>query len=503
MSANIKGRMAKGAVWMVALRLSVTGLGFLSTVILARLLVPADFGLIALGTSMVAALDLLTSFRFDVALIQNQSVTREDFDSAWTLNQMFGGTLATLLCIAAFPAARFYNEPRLAPVVLVLACGALLDGFQNIGIVNFRKELNFGREFAFTVSRKIVQVLVAAVMAFSLRSYWALAAGIVSSSVTGIIASYAMHPYRPRWALSRARHLIGFSKWLVLDNVMFFLRNRSSDVFIGKMAGPAQLGLFGLAYELAMVAHNNLSAPIDRAMFPGYARMALDRDTLRDGYLSVAGMTSLIALPVAVGTASAAPLLVPLLFGARWLGSVPVLQVLGFASAMSLMGAGTTVVYLALGKPRLLIWVSSTYVVFLLSSMALLLPRLGLVGAAWSFLIAASVALPLQLSILNATMNLRPIHWLNRVWRPVTAATAMHLTVTAALIALPDADSGLIRLLQLALVVAGAAILYVTVVLVLWFVAGRPRGPERMIIDRVRQVLRGAMPGPARAEERL
>lgn len=490
MTAEIKGRMAKGAVWMVGLRLCVTGLGFLSTVILARLLVPADFGLIALGTSMLAALDLLTSFRFDVALIQNQSTTREDFDSAWTLNQIFGGTLAVLLCIAAFPAAVFYNEPRLAPIVFVLACGAVMDGFQNIGVVTFRKELNFGREFAFTVSRKVVQVLVAGSMAFWLRSYWALAAGIISSSVTGVISSYAMHPYRPRWALSRARHLLGFSKWLVLDNIVFFLRHRSSDVFIGKLVGPAQLGLFGLAYELAMVAHNNLSAPIDRAMFPGYAQMATDRDTLRDGYLAVAGMTSLIALPVAIGTASAAPLLVPLLFGPRWLASIPVLQILGFASAVSLMGAGTSVVYLALGKPRLLIWVGSIHIVFLLTSMALLLPRMGLVGSAWSFLIAASVTLPVQLSILNWTLTLRPIYWLMRVWRPVTAATAMHLAVTATMIALPAADSGLERLLHLGVVIGTGTVTYVGVILCLWFVAGRPRGPERMITERVRGLLR-------------
>ena len=113
-----------------------------------------------------------------------------------------------------------------------------------------------------------------------MRTYWALAAGILASSVTGLVSSYAMHPYRPRWTLVRARQLIHFSKWLVLDNLMFFLRNRSSDVIIGKMAGPAQLGLFGLALELSMIANNNLASPIDRAMFPGFARMSADRETL-------------------------------------------------------------------------------------------------------------------------------------------------------------------------------------------------------------------------------
>lgn len=492
--------MATGAVWMVALRLSVTALGFVSTVILARLLVPADFGLIALGTSMLAALDLLTSFRFDVALIQDQSAGKADYDSAWTLNQAFGGALALLLCIAAYPASIFYNEPRLAPIVFVLASGAVLDGFQNIGVVSFRKELNFNREFAFILSRKVVQVVVAASMAFWLRSYWALAAGIFASSVTGVAASYLMHPYRPRWSLARARKLLGFSKWLVLDNVMFFLRNRSSDVFIGKLAGPAQLGLFGLAYELALIAHNNLAAPIDRAVFPGYARMADEPGALRDGYLAVTGMTSLIALPVAVGTAAAAPLLVPLLFGPRWLGSVPVLHVLGLASAVSLLGAGASVVYLALGRPRLLVWVGMIYIACLLTSMGVLLPRQGLVGAAWAFMIAASITLPAQLSILNWTMALQPIHWVLRVWRPVTAAIAMYLVVTGMLRALPAADSTPGGLLQLALVVVTGAFVYVTIVLSLWLMARRPRGPEATILWRLRAMLSPAPPLEARDE---
>jgi O-antigen/teichoic acid export membrane protein/thioesterase domain-containing protein len=499
MTAHIKGRMAKGAVWMVALRLSVTALGFASMVILARLLVPADFGLIALGTSMVAALELLTSFRFDVALIQNQSAKREDFDSAWTLNQLLGGALAVLLCLAAFPAAVFYHEPRLAPIVFVLAAGALLDGLQNIGIVNFRRDLEFAREFAFTFSRKLVQVIVAAVMAFWLRSYWALAAGILASSATGLLSSYAMHPYRPRWALSRACHLIRFSKWLMLDSAMYFLRNRSSDVMVGKLAGPAQLGLFGLAYELAAIANNNLSAPIDRAMFPGFARMAADREALKDAYLSVSGMTSLIAVPVAVGTAAVAPLLVPVVFGPRWLASVPVVEVLGIASAIGMLGARAQSVYLAIGRQRLVVWTSAMYVAVLLTGLALLLPGFGLVGAAWAFLIAASVNLPLQVGILNQVLGLPLVLWLRRVWRPALAAAAMHLSVTALQVRMPPAASALAGALQLLVVVAGGAACYAALVLGLWLAAGRPPGPERYLLDRLKVLKERPGPAPAAA----
>jgi len=489
MSGQIKGRMARGAVWMVALRLSVTLLGFASTVILARLLLPADFGLVALGTSMVAAIDLLTSFRFDVALIQNQKAGSEEYDTAWTLNQLLGLALALLLCLAAWPAALFYEDPRLAPIILALAIGALLDGVQNVGVVNFRRDLEFGREFAFTVSKKVVQVLVAGGLAWWWRSYWALACGILASSITGVVASYVMDGYRPRWSLARAKELFGFSKWLVVDNLMFFLRHRSSTVLIGKLAGPGPLGLFSLAYDLAMLAHNNLSAPIDRAMFPGYARLAGDRDVLRTSYLGVAGMTALIAVPLAVGVASAAPTLVPLLFGDRWLGSIPLVQVLGFASALSLTGAGATAVYLAIGKPRLLIWIALVHTTTLLTTMLFLLPSLGVMGAAWAYLAAAGVTLPVQLGTLAWTLGMRPITWLQRVWRPAAAATAMHLALTQLQLTLGDPGSAGGRIGQVLLVVAGGALLYVAVVLVLWLLAGRPAGPERFALDRARGVL--------------
>jgi O-antigen/teichoic acid export membrane protein len=496
MSGQIKGRMAQGAVWMVALRLSVTLLGLASTVILARLLLPSDFGLVALGTSMVAALDLLTSFRFDVALIQNQQAGRAEYDTAWTLNQLLGAALALLLCIAAWPAAAFYEDPRLAPIVLALALGALLDGLQNVGVVNFRRDLEFGREFIFTVSRKVVQVLVAGSLAWWWRSYWALACGILASSITGLVASYVMDGYRPRWSLARARELFAFSKWLVIDNLMFFLRHRSSTVIIGKVSGPGPLGLFSLAYDLAMLAHNNLSAPIDRAMFPGYARLAGERDVLRSSYLGVAGMTSLVAVPIAVGTAAAAPTLVPLLFGAQWLGSIPVVQVLGFASAMSLTGAGATAVYLALGKPRLLIWIALVHTSFLLATMLLLVPDMGVMGAAWAYLVAAGVTLPVQLGMLGWSLSMPPIHWLRRVWRPVVAAGAMHIALTWQQRSLPEPPSGIGMAGQLALVVASGAACYVAIVLGLWFLAGRPAGPERYLLDRARNFLAARRAAP-------
>lgn len=478
--------MATGAVWMIGMRLSIAVLGFASTLILARLLVPADFGLIVLGTSMLAAFDMLISFRFDIALIQKQDTTREDYDTAWTLNQILGAALAVMLCLAAVPASVFFEEPRLAPIIMVLGATALFDGLQNIGVVQFRKNLDYRRDFLFLLSRKLMQVVVAASMALWLRNYWALVAGIVAASVTGLVASNVMQPFRPRWCLTRWRQLMVFSKWMLLDSVIYFLRHRAPDVLIGKIAGPASLGLFGMAHELAMIARNNVASPIDRAMFPGYARMGGETETLRSSYLAVVGMTTLIAMPVAVGAVAVAELVVPLLFGNQWLGSVPVLQVLGLSSATALLSSGSGAIFAALGRPRILVWMGAVYVTVLIAALAVLLPRAGVVGAAWAFLSAAALMLPLKLWVLNSVIGLNPVRWLGRVWRPVAAAAAM-LAVVAAVLDATAADAAATGdWLRLLLAMCAGAACYVIIALALWLLAGRPDGPERFLLDRWR-----------------
>lgn len=473
--------MASGAAWMVALRLCVAALGAVSTVTLARILVPADFGLVALATSMMAGLAILTNFRLDIVLIQNQSATRAEYDSAWSLNVIFSALLGTMVCVAAAPAAQFFDEPRLTAVMLVLGASTLVGGLENIGIVNFRKDLDFGREFAYSLIRKTASVCVGVSSAIVFRSHWALVAGIVSGSATGLVASYLMHPYRPRWSLISARALFQFSKWLMVDNALYFLRHRSVDFMIGKTSGAAALGLFSLSYELGTVANANLAAPIERAMFPGYARMASSLDMLRDGYLSVNGLTALLIAPVAVGIAAVAPLLIPVLFGQKWLASIPFLQVIGVASSISLLGGGGASIYLALRRPRLLVWLSGSYVTVLLFSLALLLPHYGSLGAAWSFAIAAGTALPVQLGLLRWAVKLRMRRWIAQVWRAVAAVIVMHLGVTHLLSQWAVPDRYAHQVLQLLGVVTGGAICYVTIVVLLWFLSGRPDGPETTV----------------------
>jgi len=184
---NISNKMAKGAVWMVAFKLIERSIGLISTIILARLLEPGDFGLVAMATAFLGLLMLLTSFSFDVVLIQKLNPDRHLYDTAWTFNVIFGCVLAFMLVIAAIPLAQFYNESRLEEILYVLAFSTLLGGFGNIGPVAFRKDLQFHKEFYFQLAKKLIGFTVCMSLAFTLRNYWALVWGTFAGNMMAVL----------------------------------------------------------------------------------------------------------------------------------------------------------------------------------------------------------------------------------------------------------------------------------------------------------------------------
>ncbi|MCL4721472.1 MAG: oligosaccharide flippase family protein, partial [Gammaproteobacteria bacterium] len=273
------------------------GLGLISTLILVRLLSPADFGVVAMGLSFIFMGELLAAFSFDVALIQNQRATPDHYHSAWTLNVALGAGIAAFMLLLASPIAGFYGRPEVFPVVCVLALGPLLASLENIGVVAFRKDLEFRKEFLLQVSRKVIGFVVTVPLAFWLRSYWALVAGILAAKLGGTLVSYWAHPFRPRVSFSEVRSLMNFSRWLLLNNVVGFLKERSSDFVIGRLNGPAALGLYNVSYEFSNLPTNEIGAPINRALLPGYAKLKDDPGQVRITFANVAGVLAVIAIP--------------------------------------------------------------------------------------------------------------------------------------------------------------------------------------------------------------
>jgi len=478
---SINRQMAKGAAWTVGLRLFHRGIGFVSTLILARILLPADFGLVAMATVLMAFLSAVSDFSVHVPLIQKQHLDREDMDGAWSLQVVVGLAQAAVLLSLAVPAASFYQEPRVTSVIYALAAIAVLRGFRNIGIVMFQRELKFHREFLLMASQRVVTFVVTLTLALVLRSYWALVAGILAGALAEVALSYAMHPFRPRPSRDRWRALFSFSKWLILNNILNFLGHRGPELVLGRMLGPRAVGLFAVGFEVGTLPTKELVGPINRAALPGYARLREAEGGLRRGYLDVLGLIALVAIPASVGLAATANILIPLLLGDNWLDAIPVVHYLALAGTVGVLMTNNGAVYMALGRPQLVTFL-------LLGRLSLLVPGI-LVGAAWGGVTGVAIAYAIveglmilpHLLVLSRVLEMPLAAYGAVIYRPVVAAALMYGVLSVWVLPWLGAGQRPVGLVTAAVAVSAGALLYVMGVLVLWWIKGRPAGAERRL----------------------
>lgn len=481
----MRNQIAHGAAWMISMRLADRALGLVSTLILARLLIPADFGLIAMAMSFIALIELAGAFSFEVVLIQRADPTRAHYDTAWTLNLAFALGCALLMTLLGPIAADFYNEPRLVLVMLWLAAGWVIQGTENIGIVNFRRSMNFSREFVFMFGKRVVGFVVTLALAYFLRNYWALVFGQLATRIAGVALSYALEPYRPRISVAARKDLFAFSGWLLMTNAMVFGLARLSHFIVGRAFGTGALGIFAVASEIAKLPSTEISAPINRALFPGLARLANDPTALRRVFVDVVSVTLAITLPASVGLALVAGPLVAVMLGTQWQEAAPILAVLAISGAVEMIAANNGIVYLALGNPRILALLSALKLGFLIAFAFVLVPRFGLLGMAWAELAASAVAVVISTVMALKAINLRTISLAAAVWRPTLATVILSLTVVAVMSWIARFPFSSAPLLLLAGVSAGV-VSYIAALYGLWVISGRPPGAEQLVLGRLR-----------------
>jgi O-antigen/teichoic acid export membrane protein len=434
---------------------------------------------------LIGMLQALTEFGFDVALIQKQDAGDAHYNTAWTFNVIFGVSSAVILVVLAWPAALFYDEPRITLIVLALSLTLALRGFENIGIVDFRKQLQFQREFLFHALIKVFSFVVTITIAVLTRSYWALVIGTLTSSVVSLILSYVLHDYRPRFTTAKRGELFSFSVWLFLNNILLFVRTRGADLIVGKLLGPFNLGLFTVGQEISSLTTEQLIAPINRATFPGYAKMSHELARLAEAFLNVTSMIALIAFPAAVGIAVVSVQAVPLLLGGSWLGAIPLIEILALVGIISALHSNTGVVYIALGKPRIHVILQSGSATILFPLAIYLIHEIGIVGMAYAYLIANGLSFLVNCVVAVRVIGVKPMRLINSIVRPMLASFCMYASVRWLQGALP-ADTPLIGALILCIV--SGALVFAVVLLSLWLLSGRPEGAETIALNHARKI---------------
>jgi lipopolysaccharide exporter len=490
LTAGVQTKMAKGAAWMVLFKLGERSIGLISTLVLARLLNPEDFGVVAMALSFLFLAEQLTAMGLDFALIQNQEATRAHYDSAWTGQLLLGAVITLFMIVAAQPIAAFYQKPELVWVVVALSVHPILNALCNIGTVAFRKDLDFRKEFIYQLSKKALGFLIVVPAAFILQSYWALVVGILASQLISVVISYMMHPYRPRCDLSRFRELFRFSRWLLVNNFVGYFKVRSADFIVGRSFGASALGTYNVAYELAHLPSTELTMPINRALMPGFAKLHGHHE-ISEAYANALGLMALLAVPCAAGLAVLAPFFVPTVLGLKWLDASPLIQVLAFNGALLMFHSPITSLLIARNKPAMATLGNAVYLATLLAALfvaSTAYAELGAQGAAFAAVVTSVVTTPVYLLIVWRTMAISPMVFIRAVLRPAVASVVM-----AALLFwfVPTYDVALGAWRTLGWLVGGIAIgavCYVVVIAVLWLALSKPKGSESLMVEQVKSL---------------
>ncbi|RPI14985.1 MAG: lipopolysaccharide biosynthesis protein [Lysobacterales bacterium] len=477
--------LARGSVWMVAMRWAIRGIGLLSTVILARLLAPDDFGVLAMAMVSVAIIEVFSQSGVDLALLRAQSPTREHYDAAWTLEVIQGVVLAVLLFLSAPIAAGHFEDPRVTLVVQVLSLSALIGGFQNIGVVEFRRQLDFRKEFRFGVVRKFASFGVTIIAAVLMRSYWALVVGQVFGRVVQVMISYRMSDFRPRLSVARIGEIWGFSQWLILSRFARLVNRQFDRWLVGTIGGAPAMGYYWVAQDLATAPSDEVIVPMSRAAFPVYSRLQDQPDALADAFGRMFATVSLLSFAIGVGLGAVAENLVLVLLGEKWSPAIPLIPWLGWFGALYALTHTLDIFLVATGRQRMSALLTLGYAVVTVPVLLAVAQQGGVEGIAAGKAFTA-VAMVTLLAALGAR---RPPLSLGLLWRcvwPSLVAAALMLAAVKGLQHWLPLDGRVFGLLRDS---AAGAFVYVAVVLSIWAMRGRPAGIEADALTAIRRKL--------------
>lgn len=487
--SEIRDLLIKGSVWLSVSRAIVNALSVLSTIVLARLLTPSDFGLVALATTMLVIISSMTDLSLSAALVRHAAPSRSHFDTAWTLNAIRGLTLGALFAAAGFPAARLYDDPRLVAVMAALGVSVFMSGLTNPRLIMLQRQLVFRQEVVLNVLQKLTGVLASVSVAYLYNSYWALVIGALAMQATNVIGSYTILPFRPRITFLHLKELLSFSIWLTAGQIINTLNWRFDYLLIGKVLGRTSLGYYSVGSNLAIIPTRETTSPLRRVIFPGFSTIQNNRLRLAAAYQRAQSLITAVALPAGIGAALIADPLVRLTMGQKWEPAIFVVQALASVYALQTLGSLVQPLGMAKGETRLLFFRDLQMLLVRIPIIIAGMLLNGLHGVVVARVLTGLMGAFVNMHLVGRFTGLTVLAQLKANARALTSVAVMSAGVAAALPHLPEMEDPTSLAIRIAASIGLAVILYVGATLLLWTMMGKPAGPESEVQRIVRKAL--------------
>jgi O-antigen/teichoic acid export membrane protein len=445
---------ARAVAWNYVSYAVGKALVLVSMAILARLLTPADFGMVGMATLVIAHLSVLQNLGLGPAVIQRQGDVEDAAQTVFVLNLVLGACFTAITIAAAPLVAAFFDEPLVTPLLRVLAFSFVLEAMSSMHEILLQKELEFRRKLIPDLGRAFVQGAVAVATAAAGFGVWALVWGQLAGVIAQAILAWSVVPWRPTYRFHRRliRPLSRFGIPLVITDIEYAIWSNLDYVIVGRLLGDTALGIYTLAYRLPELLVQSVWRVLATAIFPFFSKIQHDAVALRNGFLATIRYTQIVIVPLCIGMFLTADVAVAFLFGDQWGEAVPVLKVMAVFSLIGSIGVNIGDVYKAIGRPDILAKLSVLELGLMFPAL-IIGARHGIVGVAWAHAVVATIDTAIRLVVARAVIGVR----LRAVARQLVPSLLAGLALIAVAVPTLQATRGLGSLTTLLVVsVAGA-----------------------------------------------
>ncbi|MEA3336210.1 MAG: lipopolysaccharide biosynthesis protein [Chloroflexota bacterium] len=427
---SLRKKVSHGIFWEGGAMLAGRTLGFAVTILLARLLAPEDFGLLAIATLAINSMVFLQELGFGAALIYRE----EDVDTAattahWTIIAS-SLVLYGIVFLAAPLVALFFRSPEVTPVLRVLALTIVISSVSRVPLVLLSKELDFRRKVMPEFAAGVGGNFMALILALLGWGVWALVWGQVFGMALSAVLAYRVSSWRPKWGFHRKvfLELFGYGKHIAASQVLIFGITNIDDLFVGRMLGQETLGQYNLAYKVSNLPATNITRLVTRVTFPAFTKLRGDVARMRNAFFRLVRYVSLLAFPVAIATILFAHDFVHIVLTDKWAPAIVPIQILAIYGLIRSVAANMGTIFQAGGKPQ---WLTGIAAWRLVTMAVLLYPAIrlgGLVGVCWLSTGVAIVDFFISANLVNRIIDGRMITYLR-----LTAPIAVYALIAGGL----------------------------------------------------------------------
>ena len=422
---SLKVKTIKGLAWTATQDWGSRIISLAIFACLARLLQPEAFGLIALSTVLMAFLQVFGSQGFTTALIQRKDLEEEHLDTAFWINLSLSTVLLLLGTSLSGVLATSYQEPQLAPIVRWLSLSFLVSAFTGVQQAQLVRSFRF-KELAI---RSLIAMAVAGAVGISMALYglgvWSLVGYQLTNQLVGVLVLWQVSKWRPkaRFSYRHGKELFSFGINITGSALLNFFNRHTDDILIGYYLGSVALGYYTVAYRILTILTQLMLGVMSKVALPLFSKLQSDSVKMRQAFYSGSQVASLVAFPICLGMFVAADKIIPLMFGDKWMPSVPVMRILVFIALLHTVQGVCGPVLISMNKPNWGLKVNFFNTIANVVSFVLVV-RLGIVAVAVAYVVRGYVFFPIRLILVKKLIHIQYSTYLRRLL-PAVSCTAL------------------------------------------------------------------------------